>query len=59
MGGRIAPEDFPALPGVRASRVFQMFENLDLTVVLYLMSCGFCLASIQVDLLCKHGQKML
>jgi len=26
MGGRIIPEDFPALPGVRPSRVFQIFE---------------------------------
>ncbi len=45
MGGRIVPEDFPALPGVRPSRVFQIFEKLDLNIVLYLMSCGICLAS--------------
>jgi len=26
MGGRIIPEDFPALRGVLPSRVFQIFE---------------------------------
>ncbi len=48
MGGRIAPEDFPALPGVHPSRVCQRqsyVQKLDLSAVLYLMSCGICFVS--------------